>query len=335
MKKFISIIILILLTIDISAQITTRKVAEVEIEDKKTPYDSTKNFLSEDVYKYIGQEFYLKGMPKSQQKYGYENFLNDYKKSEFDKSNIYKCLSDNYKSSYEELVGKYFKVLDVVKYPKHKGVLSEEEANKYIQDEYLSKHLCYTYLKLQEKESNKIVYFKYNAEFEHSFPFIVAGYFEKLKQTKIGNEYIINQSSFNDINTGTKIHNNIMNTKWQCIDVAILEDTYNVELILENHKKEQISIEAKDYIFNSDKIRLPIMINYNDAEKYKKKYGVENWKLILNRKIKIGMTKEMCSLSWGEPQRINETITQYSKREQWVYEDNYLYFENEQLTAIQ
>ncbi|MFX9016039.1 hypothetical protein ABTN29_20430 [Acinetobacter baumannii] len=30
---------------------------------------------------------------------------------------------------------------------------------------------------------------------------------------------------------------------------------------------------------------------------------------ILEGKVKIGMTKEMCLLAWGEPKKINETIT--------------------------
>jgi hypothetical protein len=47
------------------------------------------------------------------------------------------------------------------------------------------------------------------------------------------------------------------------------------------------------------------------------------------------MTKEMCKLSWGEPEKINETITAGQKSEQWVYSDNYLYFDNGKLRAIQ
>ena len=37
----------------------------------------------------------------------------------------------------------------------------------------------------------------------------------------------------------------------------------------------------------------------------------------------------------GGPQKINETITAGKKTEQWVYEDNYLYFDNDKLTVIQ
>lgn len=44
----------------------------------------------------------------------------------------------------------------------------------------------------------------------------------------------------------------------------------------------------------------------------------------------------MCKESWGEPESINKTTGSYGTHEQWVYGSyNYLYFENDKLTAIQ
>jgi len=45
---------------------------------------------------------------------------------------------------------------------------------------------------------------------------------------------------------------------------------------------------------------------------------------ILEGKVVIGFTEEMVLLSWGEPKKINKT----SYNEQWVYDGQYLYFEN-------
>lgn len=61
---------------------------------------------------------------------------------------------------------------------------------------------------------------------------------------------------------------------------------------------------------------------------------------LIERKVWIGMTKEMAILTWGEPDDINKTITACGVREQWVYERGgykaqYLYFENGILTVIQ
>lgn len=60
-----------------------------------------------------------------------------------------------------------------------------------------------------------------------------------------------------------------------------------------------------------------------------------------NKKIfvpTIGMTKEevLEKLVWGKPDRINTTVTEYGKTEQWVYDSGmYIYFEDGVVTGIQ
>lgn len=67
-----------------------------------------------------------------------------------------------------------------------------------------------------------------------------------------------------------------------------------------------------------------------------KKYGKRNAQLILDEKVEIGFTKQMCIEVWGEPQDINRTITRNRVHEQRVYGIGcYLYFEGNYLTAIQ
>lgn len=52
--------------------------------------------------------------------------------------------------------------------------------------------------------------------------------------------------------------------------------------------------------------------------------------------VTIGMTQEeVLASSWGRPERVNRTITEYATREQWVYGGrNYLYFRDGRLEAI-
>ncbi len=64
--------------------------------------------------------------------------------------------------------------------------------------------------------------------------------------------------------------------------------------------------------------------------------------LMLDKKIKIGMTKEEVKLSWGEPNNVNRTIATNENSEQWVYGSlgesskmNYLYFEDAVLASWQ
>jgi len=66
-----------------------------------------------------------------------------------------------------------------------------------------------------------------------------------------------------------------------------------------------------------------------------KKYGASNAKLIVEGKVRIGMTKAMCEEAWGSPDRINKTVGSWGTHEQWVYGNSYLYFEGNKLTAIQ
>ena len=67
-----------------------------------------------------------------------------------------------------------------------------------------------------------------------------------------------------------------------------------------------------------------------------KKYGIKIANFILSNKVVIGMNKEICKLSWGEPYDVNTTITKNRVFEQWVYSmGTYLYFENDILVAIQ
>lgn len=67
-----------------------------------------------------------------------------------------------------------------------------------------------------------------------------------------------------------------------------------------------------------------------------RKYGASTANLILQGKIRIGMTKKMCRDSWGEPDSINKSITTYGTSEQWVYGYSYVYFDEKgQITTIQ
>ncbi|MBT9131511.1 MAG: hypothetical protein DDT32_01938 [Syntrophomonadaceae bacterium] len=72
---------------------------------------------------------------------------------------------------------------------------------------------------------------------------------------------------------------------------------------------------------------------FNPKERYK--WSDEIWELIDNRKVRIGMNKEQVKLSWGKPEKINKDIYQGLIREQWIYSSQYLYFDDDKLTAIQ
>jgi hypothetical protein len=322
MKSFACFLIFtITCTITSFSQITTTPVASKVEETTSVPYDSTENFLGANVKAYIGQELYLNGKAEILRKYGYEGFsLNYHKETVANKTNVYKCC-DGFNSKYTDLAGKYFTVLDVIKHPK-------ASQNELL---YGKKF----YLKLKEKASGDVVYYQYSSEYKHSFPFLIVGYFVKLKESVSGKTFVVRGKNWlksgpmTDIKTGLPVSHFEAGNIWKAIDLTIDEEYYSLCYLIQNDKGETISlpIESADkehWVFKGP-----------EADKYVAKYGAETWKKILEGTVQIGMTKEMCKLSWGNPKSVNETITAGKTSEQWVYEKNYLYFENSVLTAIQ
>ena len=76
---------------------------------------------------------------------------------------------------------------------------------------------------------------------------------------------------------------------------------------------------------------------YYSSNPLPKEWGDEVVEMVKNGKIRIGMTERQVRVSWGNPSDINTTITQYIKREQWVYtsQSSYVYVENGKVVSIQ
>lgn len=106
-----------------------------------------------------------------------------------------------------------------------------------------------------------------------------------------------------------------------------LESVFNSKMLFyntESQKRDSIVIDS-----------IKEQIKIKNAQ-YIRKYGKELGSLILQKKVKIGMTSEMCVEAWGKPNDINRTTGSWGTHEQWVYDnDCYLYFENGILTTIQ
>ena len=312
-KKTIILALIVFLSIQISfGQISTTKVAEEKLL-KVEPYESLRNFLENDYLKYKGQELYVIPKAESLRKYGYRGFLKDMNKNTSGKSNTFKCC-DSYNSKYDALAGKYFFVLDVLEDPK-------------------SNFSPFAYLKLKMKETGETIFFKYNTDFKHDFPFLVVGYYEKQKHFFINKDVLIrpfpkiegaNQKKTLDIETGEEIE--IEKGKYvKCIDLTIDQKYFEPALLLQNDKGQKFLFALQARYLNVQRI-----LTKEEAENYKKKFGLDNWETILNEKLKVGFTEEMAKVSWGEPDKINTS----SYGDQWVYGDQYFYFENGELKSF-
>lgn len=138
------------------------------------PYDVTRNYLgNENVESYIGQILYVNELSENLKGYGYDNFKTSKTLQHYD----YKCRYGNpaekneYNTKYEDLFGKYFKVLNVDK--------------DNFGDEY------YIFTLQNTNDENDIVYFYYDGRYEHNFPFVVVSHFEWRTTNTIERKYSI------------------------------------------------------------------------------------------------------------------------------------------------
>jgi len=122
---------------------------------------------------------------------------------------------------------------------------------------------------------------------------------------------------------------------WEAISLSKFKTEEQV--LREKMEVEEIEKQRKESILKEQEEQKRLILEKNQFESEMiKKYGSRIGKLIADSKVIIGMSKEICKLSWGEPYDVNRTITKNIKFEQWVYSmGNYLYFENNILVAIQ
>ena len=312
MRKSALVLVIIFFAVVGFSQISTTKIQQPKPSEVPTYYDSTENFVS-NPYMYIGQELYIPGCVLHDQ--GFDDFFIDYKKDTWtDRKNVYK-VGSGFNTEYEALAQKYFRVLDVIKY----------------EQSYPG-----TFLKLQEKESKDIIYYGFSLPKKYFFPFIVVGYFMELRRMKIGNKFVVRGIDWSqgirkmvDVNTGKPPKNFKAGSTWTCVDVTMEDQLCDIVLNLENEIGEQILLPMDDI----NKAYFVFSLPYSDE--LKAKFGESDWLRIVSGILWLGMTKEMCEISWGKPDDINSTITSYGTNEQWVYTDNYLYFENGILVTMQ
>lgn len=279
--------------------------SQIKISDKKPNldkpkavyFDSTKNFLGENVYGYINQELYLRGKPESLREFGYEDFTN-YLPNKRDRESI----------AYIVLAEKYFTTLDVTP--------AKDDGWDYD---------SHYYLKLKEKESGDIYYYRYDFTSEISFPFVSVGYFTKQKAEIIGKEYLFKKIPDRSHTGNYKL---ISGSIWRAEDIIIEGKYHSLVVLLKNSDNEEVFFPLDERFYDPYYI-----MSKTSADSFKEKFGQELWKLILDSKLSLGMTQEMVEIAWGKPKDINRSIYSDGIHEQWVYYSTYLYFENGILTA--
>ena len=201
-----------------------------------------------------------------------------------------------------------------------------------------------------------------DSEFHHEFT--IVGYYEKKKQQYLGKEFVVMGYHFEtlDINTG-KIVNVKIKSQWKCSGISPISKGEKpfpaLSVILQNNDKEEISIPnsdqnnefewSKNFIPKDSVIKQEIdkqkkFLDYQrsqakSSEEYRnqilRKFGSDYGQMVLENKVVLGMTKEMCQFSWGNPYT-SEIVTQEGlKYEVWQYvSGSLLYFEDDKVKMI-
>ena len=302
MKYFILLIFFYFTT---NAQVTYTKTAKINnLHTKK--YDSLRNYLEKDVLLYKGQTLILKQRRESERKRGYKNFLKYFGGSILEVDHIYMLDLKNFSSNYDSLVNKSFFV--------HNVFASENRDNIY-------------YLELVNLYNKDTLYYYYNTGSDLLFNFVVEGYYKKMKKMYCGKKYYIFDIAFLDsisIDTGEKIdlYNNEV---WNIEDITI-DEIYSTECFIVSNIKGYKTLVPVEY-FNSKNEKKSLSI-----EEYvllKSKFGLNKVNDIIDNKVSIGMTKELCMMSWGAPQSESESISEnLGKLSIWYYPNNTLTFLN-------
>lgn len=188
---------------------------------------------------------------------------------------------------------------------------------------------------------------------------LLVGYYEKLKQKYVGNSFIYTgratgkgsqfivepKLDHSAIDTKTKQIINLQDkSEWLCADIQLVDDEITMQLyaILTNSDGNEIKARIENRFLTNGETNAAFFSCFMEKNKFLKwkdsiveKYGLEYGLLIIKKKVKIGMSDEMCLESWGKPNSKNRTILDGKETEQWIYSNSYLYFDNGVLTAIQ
>lgn len=286
------------------------------LQQQKPVFDSTKNFLGTiNVQSYVGQILFVSPKTLGSSEYGYENFKPiDYNPNDFNSRRSHygrDSEKSKYNTRFEDLAGKYFRV----------DSISETSYTQYL-----------FYLTNTKDETDNCC-FIYSALYKTSFPFIVLSYFNYLKERYIGKQYIV-QSDFCihhiDIITGDSIKiKDDSKTIWTTTELTIIDSKYKefAFVVKNGNMTSYIDVERFVDAFDTDGRRY--IFEKNEWDNLVKKYGLAMMKLVLDKKIKVGMPEKLLIYSWGKPDKINSA----SYGDQYVYDGQYVYIKGGKITS--
>lgn len=346
MNKFVLSLILVLSAISSFAQIKTYAPKPKQATDSiaLAPYDSTYTFVRGKLPALVGQQIQFLPNNSAKNRDGY-TFFNLYR-NKYEKLNpLYSTI---YRSTkYDALVNKVFDIVGVDSIVDDNNLFRKVDYRLRVVSPEYADTLYLSLPFIHESKTNYKIE-KYVDFDEHSFRnVIILGYFEKLRNrlanTSIKVRFPNNKNNSDDyvlfdIESNEPINSIPLNTKLNILDIGVIDGTEygGLKYILSKTDTPQYYAELNPLNFTG---ATPITQSDKDRAEWERsmitKYGKTNGTLIIQGRVKIGFTKQMCKEAWGEPESINTSTGSWGSHEQWVYGlGTYLYFDNGRLSSI-
>ena len=348
MNRVILLLFFACVSIFASAQISTYKPKPKAVIDSiaLAPYDSTYVFSRNKLRAFIGQQ--IQFLPsKNSERVGHITFYNLFygpRKGSptYDCHRLYRNTT-NYKS----LINRTFTILEVDSIVDDNDYFRQVEFRLKVVTPEIQDTLYLSLPFIHDSKTNRKLD-SYSDFRDYDFQaLVILGYYEKIRSKLVGksmtvkyptNKTVDGDYILYDLETGTPLNSIPKGTKLTIQDIGIVEgfEYPNLSYILKanNYPNLYAALIPSNFL-NSIPIT-PAQIKQQGWEKEMiRKYGSYNGNLIIQGKVKLGFTKQMCKEAWGEPESINTSSGSWGTHEQWVYGlGSYLYFEGNRLTAI-
>lgn len=369
-KKLLIVIVASLFTISTFSQIEIGKIEkEIEVEKKVNfpPYNPTENFIEH-------SEYYRAKITKILESGSGKNpfdekqcDINEYYKRYNGLKIYYPTYSDNYRKNdilffkktdkieilnWSQIGNKYFTIANINPSFEKSEIYNEVKSN------FGKDFFADILFELKDNSNNETIYV---IESSSNPQFILSPYFEKKKESINGKTFIAigdfnairNPISKTDytiyIDKGTEWKGELTLLRKKDLKIEDSKDADDEEIlfaVLLSNEKDKVIFDFKGSRWNFE----DVLLTKNDFENLKKgntnknkleesvlvkKYGEKFGKLVYQKKLTIGMSKDMCSDILGITLNRKNYKNASGEIEVWEYTGIYkLYFKNGKLSEI-
>lgn len=304
------------LAVCLQAQIPMRSVARDRAAPSQSTYDSLRNFPGEQVGDLMGQTLFLKGMSLRMRGYGYSGFYTRVPDGIADSRAIYQRGAElnRFNTPYDALAFRYFTVVDVVRSGKGMDVTYPRER---------------TFLKLLDKSNSELLYYEYDPRHEGHFPFVVQGWFHKLRDQWNGRRVLVRR--IEGLCAAEFLNAAIVPGDTLTSAGFFVEDrTYT---ILGSFKRS----DGQELYVDLAKVDDPsLLLELSAASRLRELFGQDMFDAVLRGQVKPGMGPAMVEAAIGKPSNVNRIVHTKGTMEEWVYPlGRIVFIENGTVSSVQ